>query len=131
MPSLAAPCLALPRRVELKKTLPGPALPGHASPRPAAPCRAKLDCLVVLMSFLVSAARQRARSLAAHLRREADTATSGHAARIGAVTAAERAAATRHAAVNLAVEFLIRHPVSGVDINEHRQITARCLLLLA
>src|SRR5262249_57349916 len=86
-PRRALPRRALPRRVELnpiKKTLPGPALPGHASPRPAAPCRAKLDCLVVLMSFLVSAPRQRARAPAAYLRGQTDAATGGVAARIGA-----------------------------------------------
>jgi len=84
-PRLASPRLAAPSRVEPnKKTLPGPALPGHASPRPPAPCRAKLDCLVVLMSFLVSATRQRARAPAAYLRGQTDAATGGVAARIGA-----------------------------------------------
>src|SRR5215813_13881319 len=69
-----------------------------------------------------SAARQRARALAADLRGEADAATGDLAARIGAVTATERAAATRHAAVNFAVELLIRLLVGGVDISEHRQV---------
>src|SRR5262249_34589575 len=79
----------------------------------------------------ISTAWQRTRTLAANLRREADAATGSVAARIGAhVTAAERAAATRHVAMNFTIEFLIRLLMSGVDICKHRQVATRPLFLM-